>query len=104
VGIYGHLDIEDSLEALKSLPQLPVVESEKETCRPDRSMVRMFHLCSKPIQEGQEHKGLGPENVSETEALIWSGTPDSNWRPSPWQRGGYAFTALHEAPRIVTIL
>jgi integrase len=31
--------------------------------------------------------------------LSWSGTPDSNWRPSPWQFGRGASTGLPNAPR-----
>ena len=50
VGIYGHLDIEDSREALKSMPAARLNESDDTD--PDReppspSDGRMFHLCSR---------------------------------------------------------
>ena len=35
---------------------------------------------------------------------IWSGTPGSNRRPSPWQRGSPTFTIRQERPRIPTTL
>jgi hypothetical protein len=52
-----------------------------------------------------EKKSLGPLRIPEqSRGISWSGTPGSNRRPSPWQRGSPAFTIRQEPPRISTIL
>ena len=97
VGIYGHLDIEDSREALKSMPAAHHPGSDDlEPPTPYRApnVPSLFQADT----EAQEHEGPGPENFSETGALYWSGTPDSNRRPSPWQCGRAVFTNLPGAP------
>jgi hypothetical protein len=88
VGIYGHLDIEDSREALKSMPAARRAESSDSDFEPEPpspsggpDVPSLFQADA----EAQEHESPGPENFSETGALDWSGTPGSNRRPSPWQ-------------------
>jgi len=58
VGIYGHLDIEDSRDALKSMPAANH-DMEFDPKPPSPSAVRMFHLCSKPMQS-HKHESPAP--------------------------------------------
>jgi len=88
VGIYGHLDIEDSRQALKSMPAArhpgsgqSDTDSEPPTTSGGPNVPSLFQANG----EAQEYEGPGPRFLSETGALDWSGTPDSNRRPSPWQ-------------------
>jgi hypothetical protein len=107
VGIYGHLDIEDSREALKSMPAArhsAAGDPDADPDPPSPSGSPDVPSLSQAGAEAQEHEGPGPEIFSETGALNWSGTPDSNRRPSPWQRGSPPSTKLQEATRISTIL
>ncbi len=86
VGIYGHLDIEDSREALKSLPDAPMRERGSEFSSGAAIGTRSrVPSVSQETEEAGKEESPGPENVSESGALDWSGTPGSNWRPSPWQ-------------------
>ena len=84
VGIYGHLDIEDSREALKAMPAARLSEdqdSERSSSSDGPDVPSLFQAD----EDAPEHEGPGPEMFSETGALDWSGTPGSNRRPSPWQ-------------------
>ena len=81
VGIYGHLDIEDSREALKSLPAARLSASEEPGPTEGPDVPSLFQADG----DASEHEGPGSEMFSETGALGWSGTPGSNRRPSPWQ-------------------
>ena len=93
VGIYGHLDIEDSREALKSMPAANH-DKELDPWPPSPSGGPDVPSLFQADGEAHEHKSPGSENVSsQTGPLDWSGTPGSNRRPSPWQGD-----ALHLIP------
>src|SRR5712692_5193490 len=91
VGIYGHLDIEDSREALKSMPAARPAESDdtdSDLEPPSPSDGPDVPSLFQAGAEALKHEGPGSEIFSETGALDWSGTPGSNRRPSPWQGDG----------------
>jgi len=84
VGIYGHLDIEDSRDALKSMPAANH-DMEFDPKPPSPSGGPDVPSLFQADAEAHKHESPGSEKVSETGALDWSGTPGSNRRPSPWQ-------------------
>ena len=84
VGIYGHLDIEDSREALKAMPAANH-DMEFDPQPPSPSGGPDVPSLFQADAEADKHESPGSEKVSETGALDWSGTPGSNRRPSPWQ-------------------
>lgn len=81
VELYGHLDIGDMREAMNRMPDAEEAAVEAAAKRaanfpdqPRTSAAAAEKTPSDPVMES-----------SESEGLEWSGTPDSNRRPSPWQ-------------------